>query len=437
MGHIYDRIRPEIEKIPIIDSHSHVLHWNIAPALSEGAFEVQPLAHLALDFSNRLSFVAAGMSFEEITDILRGRISPEGQKKAVLKYAKSVRNTLPYIYMMQGIRELYDLSANDLNEENWEEINSKLVKSRQDIYGTFQAVFEKCNIRANVLNLWALKGISYFGEYRKQLSEGDREIHNRFFVNVATFDFHAFEPFSDITALYASQLGCETYSIDGYEKFLEKMAEYFIVDCKASGFKISEGYFRKLDYEIVDKETARECYKADRSREEEKLLNDYTACKIFTLAEKYDVPVQIHTGCKWGEFDLLDVNPSYLEKAIITFKYVKFDLLHAGEPYLGESAVLASYSPNVYMNLGYFPVSSYELCIEWLGRYLDKVPCNKISLGWDMFNIETVCGAAGFTRDILAIVLGRKVEARLYTYDMAMDIAKKLMHENIEVLYKL
>lgn len=431
----YEKIRQEIENIPWIDSHSHVLHWNIDKNQSTGRYKVQPLAALLLDFNNRLTYMAAGMSQQVIQDILAGNMSPEHQKKEILSYP-SVQNHIAYIYLMRGIRELYGIDIWCVSEKNWDIVNHAIEKAHQDFYSLLKKTYKNGNIKASILNLWADKGYRYVGNYRDSLLQDDSEIDKQSFWFSATFDFRAMLPFASLTMRYASDFGMELENIDDYEALLCRTAQYLVEEKGALGFKITEMYFRRLDYTIVEKEQAAACFKKDRTPEQEKILSDFVACTVFRLAAQYNIPVQIHTGSRWGDFAIFDVNPAYLSDVIKTFKHTKFELLHGGDPYFGESAALAEAYPNVYLNLSSLPLNSYDLCIEWLGRYLDKLPCNKISLGWDVFQPEIVCGAAHFTRDIVAEVLARKIDRGLYSYDQGIEVAHWIMHKTSEQLYR-
>jgi predicted TIM-barrel fold metal-dependent hydrolase len=148
-----------------------------------------------------------------------------------------------------------------------------------------------------------------------------------------------------------------------------------------------------------------------------------------------NVPVQFHTGMRWGELGVGELNHIHLEEALDTFPRVRFELMHGGYPYLAETSVLGANTPNVYLNLSWLTTLSYDLSVEWLGQLLDMVPNNKITIGWDVFNIETLCGACVYTRQMLAEVLAKKVGAGLLREEQCTRVAKKLMYENAARLY--
>ena len=109
--------------------------------------------------------------------------------------------------------------------------------------------------------------------------------------------------------------------------------------------------------------------------------------------------------------------------------------MHGGYPYLNEMSILGANTPNVYLNLSWLTTLSYDLSVEWIGRLLDMVPNNKITIGWDVFNIETLCGACVYTRQMLAEVLAKKVRGGFLSEEQATRIAEKLMYENAAGLY--
>ena len=275
------------------------------------------------------------------------------------------------------------------------------------------------------------------GPYRESLNATDALIDRRSFLFSATLDYHAMLPFAPLTMQYAADFDLSLENIDDYERLITMTARYMVEEKGARGFKISEMYFRRLDYTPTDKSQAAGCFRRDRTAAENKCLSDFVACTVFRLAAEYDIPVQIHTGVLWGDFAILDVNPAYLSNVISEFKNTKFELLHGGKPYLGESAALARTYDNVYLNLSGLPVTSYDLCREWLGYYLDMLPCNKISLGWDTFSPEVMCGAAHFSRNMLAEVLAKKANRQIYSYSQAIEIAHWLMNGTTRELYQL
>lgn len=151
---MYDKIREGINAIAWIDSHSHVVHHNIVRQKTLGPYDVDPVAGLLLDFDNRLNYQIAGLDSKIVRSILDGEVPPERQKQILLSYT-TVQNQMPYVYLMKGINELYDLDFRSVDTDNWTKIGSLVKEARTDFYGLLTRVYLNANIEAAVLNLWA------------------------------------------------------------------------------------------------------------------------------------------------------------------------------------------------------------------------------------------------------------------------------------------
>jgi len=245
------------------------------------------------------------------------------------------------------------------------------------------------------------------------------------------------EPFGPVTANYARDFGMKLDTLADYEALLEEICRWSVEEKGVKAFKNTEMYFRRLDYKLRTYEEAALCYKPQRTAEEEKILSDYIACIVFRMAGKLNVPVQIHTGSIWGDFNMSNISPEHLATVITAFPHTKFDLLHGGDPFYGVTALMGNAFTNVYVNMSTMPNTSYHDFRHWLSIYLDRVPSTKITLGWDEFAPEMVVGDAVHTRDVLASVLAEKVDNCLYSYEMALEIAHDVMHRTAENLFQI
>lgn len=428
----YERLRSALDTIPLIDDHSHVLHHNIEPAIWEGPYEVLPLSRLLLDFNTRCCFP---LSEKTINDILLGHISPDEQKRLLI--APHTKNRMIYRVLMQGLRELYDLDVWEINAETWDVVNEAITGSRDDFYGLLEKIFTRGNIKCSVLNLWSRKCYPYLTCYQERLTDREKALDKQFFAFSTTLDCHAMEPFGPVTAHYAEDFSMPTGTLREYEALLEKICRWSVEERGVRAFKNTEMYFRRLDYKLRSYEEAAVCYKPNRTPEEETILSDYIACIVFRMAGQLGVPVQLHTGSIWGDFNMSNISPEHLATVIQAFPNTKFDLLHGGDPFFGVTALMGAAFPNVYINLSSMPSHSYENFVHWLGIYLDRVPSRKITLGWDEFTPELVMADAPLTRDMVAKVLACKVDQGLYTYELALEIAHDIMHRSAEALYNI
>jgi predicted TIM-barrel fold metal-dependent hydrolase len=157
------------------------------------------------------------------------------------------------------------------------------------------------------------------------------------------------------------------------------------------------------------------------------------------LCEKYDLPIQIHTGLQTynGNF-ITNSNPTLLTNVFFRFPKVKFILLHAAYPYGGELAALAKNFPNVYIDMAWAPIISPSYSIRYLQEFLETVPSNKISVfGGDCSHVEGTYGASVMAREIVEKCLADMVKSGYFTEKEAVVLANKLLRENAIKIYKL
>lgn len=430
----YTALRQALDAIPFVDDHSYVLHHNIEPAAWEGPYEVLPLARLLLDFNTRRVYIVCGLPEQTVTDILMGRVPPAEQKRLLLSFPEVHTRTV-FRYLIRGLQTLYGLPVTCISEENWDMIEAAVAKGRENFYGLLEQVFTGGNIQSSVLNLWAPRCLRYLTSYAAALTPEEKAIDSRFFRFSTTVDYRSMLPFGPTITAYANMFSMPQDTLADYEALLERICQWSVEEMGVCAFKSTEMYFRRLDYRVRSFAEAEPCYKQNRTPEEDRILSDYQAGIICRLAAKYDVPLQIHTGSIYGGFVPADTSPEYLAGIITAYPSNKFDLLHGGDPFFGTMALMGSGFANVYINMSSMPCHSIANFEHWLGIYLDRIPSSHITLGWDLFTPELVSGAAPYMRDMVARVLARKVDAGLYSQELAIEIAHDIMHRSAEKLF--
>ena len=285
----YQIIREKIEQFPFVDAHSHVLHHNIEPAVTDGPYEVHPTARLLLDFNTRLSFITCGLPEKAVGDILAGRVEPAEQKRLLLSFP-GVRSKTSYAYLMRGIRELYGLDAWYIDENNWDAIGEAVAKAREDFYGLLTKAFENGGVKNSILNLWVGKSRIYLKDYAARQTPGDLALDRKYFLFSSTFDYRAMLPFGPMITAYAEDFGMPLDTLADYEAVMEKAAYWFVKEKGCRALKVTEMYFRRLDYKVRTYEEAAACYLPERTEEQSRILSDYVACIVFRLAGELNVP---------------------------------------------------------------------------------------------------------------------------------------------------
>ena len=134
-------------------------------------------------------------------------------------------------------------------------------------------------------------------------------------------------------------------------------------------------------------------------------LNDPRHDPYFELAERFDVPVVIHTGELAGNHGLLKYShPLTVDEVACRFPRVRFVMAHYGNPWIVDATAVAAKDPNVFIDLsglaeGNFTVEGFqshfrghlEQLRTWL-VYLDS--WDKVMYGsdWPLVNIPAYIG---------------------------------------------
>ena len=409
-----DNLRQLAAATPFFDTHSHT----VAPSDGRNA---PGLAERLVNLACRPTFLSAGMDPGLLSRIASGRADPDEARRAVLAFLPYVETTSALRATIRGAFLCAGLDGDRITGENYDALERALASPSALSRAQYAKRF---NIGRVALNLNSAQGAEL-------ICRGDEPPEkNDPFALIPTFDAHALDPRSAPVKKYARFLGCSLGTLSEYYSFIEMLLDCFISRCGVCGLKVSEQYFRRLDYAKSDRGEAERLYLSGENGVEDKALADDIANFILGLAERRGLTVQLHTGMLWGEPDVSSVHPSDLCAAIKRFPGVKFDLLHLGFPHLGEAAAIALNAPNAYLNLSWLPLISEKLAEDWLVRLLQMVPLNKITFGTDVFDVETLCGAVEMIRDIVA-----RAAARFPGREK--EVIRRLLWENADVLYKI
>lgn len=107
---------------------------------------------------------------------------------------------------------------------------------------------------------------------------------------------------------------------------LNRIEEY-VINKEAIGLKIYAGYYHHHVYDDI-----------------------YSP--IYELAEKYDVPVVIHSGDTYSERGLLKYSkPLEVDEIAVKYRDVNFIIAHLGDPWVMDCAEVIYKNPNVYADI--------------------------------------------------------------------------------------
>ncbi|MEM2428834.1 MAG: amidohydrolase, partial [Candidatus Bathyarchaeia archaeon] len=117
----------------------------------------------------------------------------------------------------------------------------------------------------------------------------------------------------------------------------------------------------------------------------------------------------------------------------------KFDLYHAGIPWVRELGVIGKTFPNVWLNLCWCHVISQEMARSALDEWIDLMPITKIiGFGGDYsIPVEKIYGHLVMAKEDIAEVLARRISRGLMKRSEALEIARMWFYENPVELYGL
>ncbi|PMB52587.1 amidohydrolase [Fischerella thermalis CCMEE 5201] len=171
----------------------------------------------------------------------------------------------------------------------------------------------------------------------------------------------------------------------------------------------------------------------------DKHLIDFLLHQALLIADKYQLPVQFHTGYGDPDLDLRLANPLYLRDLLEStqYRHVPIVLLHASYPYMQEAGYLASVYPQVYLDFGLVvPFLSVAGMRKVVKQLLELTPTTKVMYSSDAHMIpELYCLGAKWGRQILAEVLEAAIRDGDLTVSEVDEIASAVLRENAISLY--
>jgi len=223
--------------------------------------------------------------------------------------------------------------------------------------------------------------------------------------------------------------------INTYVQKLEKLIrEKHRKGCVA--LKCATAYERGLDFHPVSKDRAEIAFQKPPSSLTAKNIADfqsYIFYKLCDIAAKEDIPFQIHTGL--GQLE--NTRAINLTRAIKDHPNTKFVLFHLSFPYLDDVISLAHNYPNVYIDICWVPLISYNLATDSINKLLDTVNADKICWGCDTWSVEESYGAILAMAYSLSTALEKRVQDGFMSEKRAFAVCERIMYSNAKTLYEL
>lgn len=412
-----ERIRQALDTMHVVDTHEHLVGYESVS--KNKSIDFMWLFHQYADDDIK----SAGMPKPQFATLLTDSLSVAEKWKIMEPYYHASFNTGYNRAVLLSVDRLFGIKQFD--EQTVGQLSDNLKKVYQtDWYKT--VLHDKCNIDFLIND--------------SQPAQGDPD----YFRYTTRFEYLRLASKAQIDQL-SRQQGTNITSLDELVETLNHDFEK-AVKKGITTIKNSSAYYRSLYYEDVTKKQAEEVFLRvmrnngePLSSEAIKPLSDYLMHRILELAQKFNIPVQVHTGLQAGDGNLIEnSNPALLSNLFLKYRNVKFILFHGGYPFGGEFGSLAKNFRNVYIDLCWLYIISPSYSERYLNEWFETVPANKIlGFGGDYENVENILGHLLFAKEVIGNVLIEKVKSRYFSEEEAVKIARMILHDNAINLFKL
>ena len=414
-----------IEEIPIVNTHEHIIPEEERTSSRIDFFTLA--GHYAIN-----DVISAGLSNGDLA-VVRDPDAPLTQRwRAFEPFWKSARLTGYGQALRIAIEDIYGIDR--ISGSTLPEINRNIeAANRPGLYE--EILVRRSNISYSVLDdYWNAAPV---------------RPDPRLFVSARKFDrFIAPQSVSDIRKL-EELTDVSITGLAGLKRAIETSFEQSL-DIGMVAVKSTLAYNREIHYAEISERDAEASLQSllgaertlpvdFRSRVERpfRSLEDHMFHHLIGLAAAHDVPVQIHTGLHAGNGNFIENSkPTHLTNLFFLFPQVQFDLFHMSYPYQGEAAAIAKVFPNVYIDLCWAHIISPSAARRALHEMLDTVPSNKIfGYGGDYRYPELSYAHAKMARRNISQVLAEKLSEGSCSEDEALELGRKLLHDNPDALF--
>ena len=405
---IYQRLLPQIEKIPMFDHHAH-------PGFADDP-DVDAMA------------------------------APPGS--ASLRQ----RDTNPEL--VAAAKALWGYPYNDLSAEHTQWLVQKkaeVKKQRGNQY--FSDILDKLNIEQGVANrammadyldpkrfVWVFFADSFMWPFNNQ-RETARNPDEQVYIPLQEKMLHrwmAQEGLRQLPPNFSDYLTFVSRTLEDNQK-KGAIAEKFEV-----------AYLRPTRFSDPTREQAEDIYQrfvggGIPSQAEYRTFQDYIFRYLVLEGGRLHLPVHIHSAVGIGDyFNLSESNILNLENILRDPRYVNttFVMIHGGYPYDRQSIWLAAVK-NVYLDTSeteilLYPSEFKQMLKQWLETFPDK-----ITFGTDCFPYNQALGAeesywlgVESSRTALAAALAEMISEKEITEAQALQLAHQYLHDNAVGIYQ-
>ncbi len=406
---IYQRLLPQIEKIPAFDHHAH-------PGFADDP-DVDAMA------------------------------SPPDASAAL-----RTRDDNPELIV--AAHALFGYPYSDLSPEHAKWLVAKKAELKKQYPGTayFNMILDKLNTESSVANRammadyldpgrfpWVFFADSFMWPFNNE-SEAARNPDVGVFIPLQEKMLHRWMQQENVSKLPAK-----------FSDYLELIVQVLADNRKkgAIAMKFEVAYFRPTTFSDPTRNQADDIYQryisgAVPGEQEYRTFQDYIFRFLVGLGGRLNIPVHIHSAVGIGDyFNLSQSNIMNLENVLRDPRYrsTTFVMIHGGYPLEREAIWLAAMK-NVYLDSSEMELIQYPSAFkDTLKTWLETFP-DKITFGTDCFPYNQVLGAeesywlgAESSRQALAAALAEMISENEITETRALEFAHAYLHDNAVKLY--
>jgi hypothetical protein len=407
---IYQRLLPQIEKIPAFDHHAHP-------------------------------------GFADDPDVDAMAAPPE--------FSEAVRTRDDNPELIVAAKALFGYPYADLSPEHAKWLVAKKTELRKQYPGTayFDMILDKINTESSAANRammpdyldakrfpWVFFVDSFMWPFNNQ-RETARNSDDGVYIPLQEKMLHRWMQQENVSKLPPD--------FDGYLKFISQVLE----DNRNKGgiaIKFEVAYFRPTSFGDPTHDQAADLYAryvtgGIPSEKDYRTFQDYIFRYLITEGGRLHLPVHIHSAVGIGDyFNLSQSNIMNFESVLRDPRYrsTTFVMLHGGYP-LEREAIWLTAAKNVYLDSSFeelvqYPSAFKDILKMWLETFPDK-----ITFGTDAFPYNEVLGAeesywlgAMSARTALAAALAEMISENEITEAHALELARAYLHDTAVKLYE-
>src|SRR6202453_16471 len=407
---IYQRLLPQIEKIPAFDHHAHP-------------------------------------GFADDPDVDAMAAPPE--------FSEAVRTRDDNPELIVAAKALFGYPYADLSPEHAKWLVAKKTELRKQYPGTayFDMILDKINTESSAANRammpdyldakrfpWVFFVDSFMWPFNNQ-RETARNSDDGVYIPLQEKMLHRWMQQESVSKLPPD--------FDGYLKFISQVLE----DNRNKGgiaIKFEVAYFRPTSFGDPTHDQAADLYAryitgGIPSEKDYRTFQDYIFRYLITEGGRLHLPVHIHSAVGIGDyFNLSQSNIMNFESVLRDPRYrsTTFVMLHGGYP-LEREAIWLTAAKNVYLDSSFeelvqYPSAFKDILKMWLETFPDK-----IIFGTDAFPYNEVLGAeesywlgAMSARTALAAALAEMISENEITEAHALELARAYLHDTAVKLYE-